>query len=306
MTGRDRIVVMVIVTAAILGGFWFMVIAPKRKTSADLTAAIAVQQQRLTVAQAASTQAQAAKARYDADYAAVARLGQAVPADDDVPSLVFQLDHAADAQKIDFRSLELSSSGSSTPPPAAATPAPATTTPSTGGSSSSGGSGGSGGSSGSSSSSTTPATGTAPAASAAGPAPATQAVAATLPPGATVGAAGFPTMPYTFIFDGSFFSMESFLHKINGFTEVTKGGVKVHGRLLTVDSFQLTAGRKGFPNVSANVNATAYVLPVGEGLTAGATPAGPAASTTTPASTSSSTATPTAPAAAALTSGGSR
>ena len=162
MTGRDRIVVMVIVTAAILGGFWFMVIAPKRKTSADLTAAIAVQQQRLTVAQAASTQAQAAKARYDADYAAVARLGQAVPADDDVPSLVFQLDHAADAQKIDFRSLELSSSGSSTPPPAAATPAPATTTPSTGGSSS--GSGGSGGSTGSSSSSTTPATGTAPAA----------------------------------------------------------------------------------------------------------------------------------------------
>ncbi len=303
MTGRDRIVVMVIVTAAILGGFWFMVIAPKRKTSADLTAAIAVQQQRLTVAQAAATQAQAAKVRYDADYAAVARLGQAVPADDDVPSLVFQLDHAADAEKIDFRSLELSQGGSSTPPPApAATPAP---TASGGSSSTSTGSTGSSGSS--SSTGTTPAAGTAAATGAVNPAPATQAAVATLPPGATVGAAGFPTMPFTFIFDGSFFSMEAFLHHINGFTEVTKSNVKVHGRLLTVDSFQLTAGRKGFPYVSANVNATAYVLPAGEGLTAGATPAGPAAApTTAAASGSSAPSTPTAPATAALTSGGSR
>ncbi|HEY5144152.1 MAG TPA: hypothetical protein VII98_11700, partial [Solirubrobacteraceae bacterium] len=153
---------------------------------------------------------------------------------------------------------------------------------------------------------TTPAASAAAATGAVNPAPATQAAAATLPPGATVGAAGFPTMPFTFIFDGSFFSMEAFLHKINGFTQVTKGGVQVHGRLLTVDSFQLTAGRKGFPNVSANVNATAYVLPAGEGLTAGATPAGPAAGATTPASGSSSPSTPTAPATAALTSGGSR
>jgi hypothetical protein len=303
MTTRDRIVVMVIVMAAILGGFWFLVIAPKRKTSADLTAAIAVQQQRLTAAQTSAGRAQAAKVRYDADYAAVARLGQAVPADDDVPSLVYQLDHAATAQKIDFRSLELTQGGTSTPPPAAAAPAPTPTTPS-----------GSGGSTGSSTgtgsppaSGMTPAAGTAAATSAVNPAPATQAVAATLPPGAAVGAAGFPTMPFTFIFDGSFFSMEAFLHQINGFTEVGGGAVKVHGRLLTVNSFQLTAGRRGFPYVSATVNATAYVLPAGEGLTAGATPTGPASTpTATPASGTSSSSTPTAPATAALTSGGSR
>ena len=40
-------------------------------------------------------------------------------------------------------------------------------------------------------------------------APATQAAAAALPPGATVGAAGFPTMPFTFTFEGSFFDHAS-------------------------------------------------------------------------------------------------
>ena len=44
---------------------------------------------------------------------------------------------------------------------------------------------------------------------------ATQAAAATLPPGATVGAAGFPTMPFTFVFNGRFFDMETFLARVN-------------------------------------------------------------------------------------------
>lgn len=101
-------------------------------------------------------------------------------------------------------------------------------------------------------------------------------VSATLPPGAAVGAAGFPTMPFTFIFRGSFFKLQSFLADINDMTTVRKDGrVRVRGRLLQVDGVGLQAGPKGFPNVEAKIAATAYVLPEDQGLTGGATPSSP-------------------------------
>lgn len=237
MTRRDRIVVGVIALAAVLAGFWFLVLAPRREEAGRLSDQIAEQQERLTAAQARAQAAETAKARYEADYAAVAKLGQAVPADDDVPSLVYQLDTAADRTRIDFRSLKLSSNS---------------------------GNGGTGGG----------AAASGPAAPGAG-APATAAAAAQLPPGASVGPAGFPTMPFSFVFDGSFFDMQRFLDRVTAFTRVRANDVRVRGRLLTIDEISLAAGRKGFPQVSATVQATAYVLPAGESVTNGATPAGP-------------------------------
>ncbi len=273
MTKRDRTVVAVLVAAAILGGFWFLFVGPKRQTSAELDKKIAVQQTRLTVAQGQAAAAVVAKRRYETDYAAVAKLGQAVPADDDVPSLVYQVAQASKASKIDFRSLEVTEGSAATKaPPAPAPAAPAAAAPATGTTS----------------------------------APATQAAVAGQPAGTTVGAAQFPTMPFAFVFDGSFFDMERFMRRLSGFTTIKKHGVVVRGRLLTVDSFQLGAGDKGFPAVTASINATAYVLPEGQGLTAGATAKGPAIISADPAAGGSGSSTPTAPATAALTSGGSR
>ncbi len=294
MTGRDRLVVIVIAAALVLGGFWFFALAPKRKQAADLSAQVTTQEQRLAKARGQVAAAEQAEARYDADYAAVAALGQAVPADDDVPSLIVQVDRAAEVEGVSFRSLALDASGSaqqpSAPAPAPAAPAaPAQATEK----------GGSGDSSSSS------------AAAPAAPAPATQAAAATLPPGASVGAAGFPTMPFTFDFTGSFFRLEDFFNRVNTFTTLRRGGdLLVRGRLLSVDSFDLKAAPSGFPRIAANVHATAYVLPPGEGLTAGATAEGPAGDSTAtgggaPASADSSA--PAAPTAAiGLTSGGRR
>ena len=107
MTRRDRNVLLVVVMAAVIGAFWFLVMAPTRKDSSDLDKKIAMQQQRLTDAEAKVVTAQKAKRGYQADYAAVAELGQAVPADDDVASMVYQLDKAAKGQHIDFRSVKL-------------------------------------------------------------------------------------------------------------------------------------------------------------------------------------------------------
>ncbi len=302
MTGRDRLVVIVIAAALLLGGFWFLALAPKREEATALRGEVAKQEQRLAAARGQAAAAEQAKARYDADYAAVAALGQAVPADDDVPSLIVQVDRAAEREGVSFRSLALDASGSATQPSAPAAPvaAPAPAAAASAPEPAQGTEKGS-----------TADAGAAPAAPAA-PAPATQAAAATLPPGASVGTAGFPTMPFTFEFTGSFFRLEDFLHRVNGLTKVRAGGdLLVRGRLLSVDSFELKAAPSGFPKIAASVRATAYVLPPGQGLTAGATAQGPAGEAQAtgggaPADTGSSSA-PAAPTAAiGLMSGGRR
>jgi Tfp pilus assembly protein PilO len=288
MTTRDRLVIVVVLLLAALAGFWFLALAPKRKEAADLQAQIATQTEQLSTAQARAAEAHQAKTRYNDDYAAVAKLGKAVPKSDALPSLVYQLQSVAHSARIDFTSLKISGGGGQGPAPAAAAPAAST------------GASASGSSSGGSSSSSTP-----PAPAATQPAQATQAAAAALPPGATVGSAGFPTMPFSFEFDGSFFDMEHFFSGIQRFASATGDNVAVRGRLLTVDAFALTASRFGFPKVKASINATAYLVPQDEGLTAGATPAGPASAT--PASTTGTSGSPAAaPAAATSITGGAR
>jgi len=116
------------------------------------------------------------------------------------------------------------------------------------------------------------------------PADASAGVAATLPPGAAVGPAGFPTMPFSFTFTGNFFTLQKFLADINGLTTVRKNGnIRVRGRLLQIDGISLEAGARGFPNVQAEITATAYVLPEDQGLTAGAAPSNPQGAATPPA-----------------------
>jgi hypothetical protein len=254
VTTRDRTVLIVVGFVAILGAFWFLALTPKRQETADASAALLVAQQRLTTAQAGVSVAEAARKGYDDDYATVARLGKAVPVDDDVPSLVYQLERTAHASKIDFRSITLQAGAA----PASTAPVPTAAAAVAS-------------ANGSAVSSTTPA------------------VTAALPPGATVGAAGFPTMPFSFTFDGKFFPLQRFLRSLDDLTTVKGKSISVKGRLLTVDGVALKPGPKGFPDVSATVAVTAYLLPSDEGLTAGAT-----ATTTPAASTSATGAAPTA------------
>ena len=51
-------------------------------------------------------------------------------------------------------------------------------------------------------------------------------------------------MPFTFVFNGSFFDLEHLFHQLNSFTERTSsGGLQVSGRLLTIQSVKLAPGR---------------------------------------------------------------
>ena len=246
MTARDRTVLIVLALVGVVAAAYFFALAPKRDEVKELDGKIAAAQTRLTTAEAAEAAGVAAQAGYKRDYAAVAKLGKAVPADDDVPSLVLQVQGAADRAKVDFRSIELSANaGAAAGVLATNTAAIAAAAGTTGASGASG---------------------------ATGAVAATQTAAATLPPGAAVGSAGFPTMPFDFQFNGSFFRLQDMLSQLDAFTKVRGQQIAVSGRLLTVDGFSLTAGPTGFPNMVASIHATAYVVPTDQAAAAAAAP----------------------------------
>ena len=260
MTARDRTVLLIVGALVMIAASWFLLLSPVRKDNAALDAKVAAAQARVTAAKGLAAEGARAKSAYAADYATVSRLGKAVPADDDIPSLVVQLDGAAKSARVDFRSLALAA-GTGAPTPAATTAAAVASVATTPGAAATG---------------TTAATGATGATGPAGPVAATQAAAATLPPGAVVGTAGFPTMPLDLAFTGSFFRLQDLLARLDRFTRVRDERIDVRGRLLTVDGFSLAASPKGFPNMQASVRATAYLLPSGEGLTGAADPKAPA------------------------------
>jgi hypothetical protein len=236
MTGRDRIVVVVVVFLLAVIGSWMLVIQPKRDQASKLGGQVTSAQSQLDSERAQVVAGEAAKSTYAASYTELARLGEAVPADDDVSSLIYQLQGAAGASRVDFRSLLLSPSG-------APAPAPAPTTGS-----------------------------------------AAQSSTATLPPGVAVGPAGFPVEPFTFTFNGNFFHLANFLGRLQRFVTATERRVSVRGRLMTLNAISLGPGSAGFPQITATISATTYLVPASQGVTGTA----PAAAAGTPASASSS------------------
>jgi hypothetical protein len=258
VSARDRTLAGVGAVLLLVGAYWFLLLAPKRAEAGKLAQQLAGQQRQLAAATGDLSTALQARRDYARNYRQVGRLGQAVPADDEVQSLVFQLDAAATAAGVSFRGATLTANADATPATGITSPTPAT--PASGGASTS-----------------TTAT---PAASAT-PAPATQAATSTLPPGATVGPAGFPTMPFTLTFTGSFADMAGFFHRLDDFVRAGGTTVRVDGRLLTVDGVTLATGPQGFPQIKATVAATAYLVPAEQGATAGATASAPAATAST-------------------------
>jgi hypothetical protein len=238
MTGRDRLMILVVLVAVIVGGGWFLVLSPQRDEAGKLAGQITSQRADRDAALVDLAAGLAAKRGYARDYATVARLGAAIPDDDNVASLLYQVEQAADASHVDFRSLKVGqASGAAAAAPA---PPPAPTDP----------------------------------------AAATQLTTATLPPGAAVGSAGFPTMPFSFEFTGSFFRLGDFMGRLQRFLVVRNRVLAVSGRFMTLDGIAFNAAPKGFPQIKTNVAATTYLVPPDQGLTNGATAAGPATAVT--------------------------
>ena len=109
MTRSTRTLLAIAVIGLSACAFYFLLLAPKREEVAKLDTDIAAKQAEVAQAQSMLRTYEAAKASYKTNYATLARLGKAVPADDDVRSLLVQIEATADNTGVDFNQIELGS-----------------------------------------------------------------------------------------------------------------------------------------------------------------------------------------------------
>jgi hypothetical protein len=271
MTKRDRYILMVALALGLVGAYWFLALAPKRQRLQALDKDLATAQQTLTQAQQEKLQFAQAQVNFPNLYASLGRLGKAVPAVQDTPSLLVQLNHAAAQANVNFRSIELkldlidklATAASSVDQPAAPAAGAAGATGATG------------------------AAGTATASASATAGTATGA-------GAT-GGAGTGTLqplPFQYKFKGNFYSLSKLIANVTKLVQARNRELAISGRLVVVQGFALN-------RTKVTIVATSYMLPADQGLFAGATAAGPAGATgATPQPASSSGASVTPPTAA--------
>jgi Tfp pilus assembly protein PilO len=273
ITDRDKKILMLLVPIALIAAYWFLILAPKKDESAAIQEQLSQAQTEQQEAESAAAAVSGAKSNFAADYTTVIRLGKAVPSTVDMPSLLMQLDRAARGTDISFDKIV---TGERQAAPAAAAPS------------------GAGSSSGSAQSgpgqAKQAAQGAANKASNTGTLNGAQPASAGSPTG-TPGAAapGLESVGLDFTFNGTFFNLADFFHRMKRFVKVVNNDVVVRGRLMTIDSFKWTAEPEKWPFLKAEVHATVFLAPKAEGVSAGATPQGPSSSTpaSTPASSGS-------------------
>jgi Tfp pilus assembly protein PilO len=108
-----RILLVAIVALGAVGGYWKLVLTPKREQIAQLDEQVASAEAQLAQTQQLITTYSGARDAYKANYDTVVRLGKAVPTDDDTRSLVVQLDAAAKRSGVDFDTLNVNGGGGS-------------------------------------------------------------------------------------------------------------------------------------------------------------------------------------------------
>jgi hypothetical protein len=268
-----RTVLAVLPLIAVAIAFWVLLLGPKREEASELESDLTALQAQVDEQEQLAANAEAARKDFPRAYRRVVVLGKAAPEDDDTSSLLVQLNRIAQSSGVDFVSLEAEEGAAATPAPAPTTPqTPADTAEASEQQAENAGEG------------------------EAAPAPAapTEASAASLPIGASIGPAGLPVMKYALNFEGGFFELADFLAGLDAMVRTTSDGVRVRGRLMTVDAFDLTPldivdSTPSDPRLAANVTVTTYLTPAEEGVTAGASPTGPAPATEPqPASTATS------------------
>lgn len=115
MTRQDRTVLMVVVCVVLAAAGWFLLIKPKRADVAEVRTQVEQAQVAADDAAAKAAVAQGARAEYTKDYASVVRLGKAVPVQDDVASLVYQLESTAEDTGVDFRAVTVTEGAAAAP-----------------------------------------------------------------------------------------------------------------------------------------------------------------------------------------------
>jgi Tfp pilus assembly protein PilO len=121
MSKRDRLVLMIAAAVAILVIGWLAVVSPERKKAATLQASVKSAETTLNSARARLAQSQADERKYAAAYASIVSLGEAVPADAEVPTLIYQINHLAGHTHVGFETISSGGSGGGSSSPSAST-----------------------------------------------------------------------------------------------------------------------------------------------------------------------------------------
>ena len=265
MKASDRTVLIVLVLVGALAAFWFLLLAPKRQEASDLGDKVTQLESDISAQQALVADGHAAQAGYEENFSSLVLLGKAAPADGDMPAMLKQLVSISSKAQTDFELLE-QGSAPALPQPVAAettTDANAETPPAEG--------------------EAPPAEGEAPPAEGATPAtpvsavPATEASAASLPIGATVGSAGLSVLPYDVRLTGEFFEIADLFEGVDRMVRSQAAKVEVDGRLVTVNGFTMKKENTTDP-LTVELSLSTYVLPESQGLTAGGTSTAPPSS----------------------------
>jgi Tfp pilus assembly protein PilO len=308
---RDKKLIAAVVPAILIAAYWFVFLSPKRDEASKAGTDLAAAEKKRDDAVARAGQLTQARQNYANDYETVVRLGKAIPPSLDMPSLIVQLDRAARGTGIDFTKIKAGERQSAS---SASSASGGSSTPASGGSPSPSGAS-SGASSGGSSAPPAAAggqqaqSGPGKAAEAAGNAANTAQSASdaagsssetntqtsqnaenkkglpvgggdtsssTAPQGS--GVPGLDSVPLDFEFNGSFFDLADFFHRMKRFVRVVNKQIMVRGRLMTIDTMSFDS-EDHFPSLKAEFRATVYLSPKDEGVTAGATPDGPPGAT---------------------------
>lgn len=240
MNASNKAIVATVVLAVLGFAFWTMLLSPKRDEAKKLGAQ--VEGLRASVAQheAEVAEGEAARAEFPTDYQRLVVLGKAVPGDDDVASLLVQVNRISDHAGATFREIQLTPESGAGETAAAPAPIP-------------------GG---------MPASATEVAAS-------LLPLGATVGP-AGLGVMPYTvTFDGNFFQIADFIKGFDKLVNTNDQNEVV-----VDGRLLTIDGFSLEADPElGFPALQASFSLTTYLTPPSEGVTGGATATAPPVAT---------------------------
>ena len=290
LTDRDRKIAVLLAPILLLGAFWFLLLSPKREEAATAAQELAVQEQRRDDAQLRAASLTDARTDFAADYSELVRLGKAVPTGVDMPTILVQVEDAARGTGIRFKRItagERVAAPVATPPPGSDSSDPA----SAGGAPAQSAPGAAGESAGNAVSTANESN--ADAAEPSGVAPSDTQTSqpandGSLPvgggtagttstdPAATGAVPGLDSVGLELEFTGSFLDLADFFHRIKRYVELDGDRLNVRGRLLTVDGVEFKSEPDIFPRITATLTATAYLSPPAQGLTAGATPGGPA------------------------------
>ena len=199
MSARDRALLVVIAVVGLVAGAWMLLIKPEHTKAQNLGAQVSdpagPAHHRPGPGQQPGWPRAPSSPPTTPSWRAWARR---CPTDDEVPSLIYQLQSAASAAKVDFRTLQMASNSEPAAAHADAEPS-------------------------SSASSSRP--------RARPPAPRHDRLRARAP-----GTAGLPTEQFTFQFTGSFFHLSGFFKRLQQFVVANNKHISVSGRLLTINA----------------------------------------------------------------------